>query len=109
MSDDVKSPAHYTAGEVEFIEAAEAMLGPEGFKAFCRGNAMKYLWRCERKGDAFKDVSKAHWYVCRWLDAYVRYEGSESDEAKCSMTDDLNVIWSDEGQDSPSADGSQDS
>lgn len=97
MSDDVRKPAHYTDGSVEFIEAVESALGPEGFLAFCKGNALKYLWRCDRKGSPFKDVSKAHWYVCRWMEAYDRYEAklaNSGEEEKGTMTAAFDVIWS---------------
>ena len=32
------------------MNAIRTALGPEGFKAFCRGNSIKYLWRYNRKG-----------------------------------------------------------
>lgn len=32
---------------------------------FCRGNAMKYIWRAGLKGDAVTDLKKARWYLDR--------------------------------------------
>lgn len=62
--DPVNHPAHYThSGEIECIDAIRAALGDEGFIAFCRGNALKYLWRCEHKGHTEQDLLKAEWYV----------------------------------------------
>jgi hypothetical protein len=59
--DNVNHPPHYTAGEIECIDAIRAALGREGFLAYCRGNAIKYLWRCEHKGGT-EDLKKAKWY-----------------------------------------------
>ena len=63
----VNHPPHYGQGEVECIDAIESALGAEGFKAYCRGNAMKYLWRSEYKGNSEADLSKANWYLNRIL------------------------------------------
>ena len=62
-NDPVNSPSHYTQGGIECIVAIEAMLGPDGFKAFCQGNSMKYLWRYKHKGRAAEDLDKANWYL----------------------------------------------
>jgi hypothetical protein len=66
--DNVNRPAHYTAGRIEAIEAIRAALGDEAFIAYCRGNAVKYLWRTGRKGSgeqAYEDLRKAAWYCTR--------------------------------------------
>lgn len=67
-SSPVDHPSHYTQGGVECIDALEAALGPEGFNAFCRGNAIKYLWRAEHKGKPLEDLEKARWYINRLID-----------------------------------------
>jgi len=64
QADAVNHPPHYTAGEIECIDAIRAALGREGFIAYCRGNAIKYLWRCEHKGGT-EDLRKAAWYLDR--------------------------------------------
>jgi hypothetical protein len=61
QADPVNHPPHYTAGEIECIDAIRAALGREGFIAYCRGNAIKYLWRCVHKGGT-EDLRKAAWY-----------------------------------------------
>ena len=61
--DSVNHPAHYTSGEIECIDAERAALGEEGFRAFCRGNALKYIWRAGKKGDAAEDLKKAVFYL----------------------------------------------
>lgn len=59
-ADMVAHPPHYTGhpSGVECIEIAEHM-------NFCRGNALKYLWRAGLKGDALEDLRKARWYLDR--------------------------------------------
>lgn len=67
--DMVNSPPHYNQGAVECIDAIESALGPDGFRAYCRGSAMKYLWRCELKHkDNRDDWLKARWYLNRLID-----------------------------------------
>lgn len=65
MSDPVNSPQHYNAGGVECIEAIEASMSPEEFKGYLKGNAMKYLWRYNLKGNAVQDLQKCIWYTQR--------------------------------------------
>lgn len=60
-SDAVNHPEHYTSDPsgVECI----AVTRHRGFNI---GNAIKYLWRAGRKGDATKeieDLRKARWYI----------------------------------------------
>lgn len=59
MSDAI-NPTHYQSHPtgVQCIEITEHM-------NFCRGNAMKYLWRAGLKGDALEDLQKARWYLDR--------------------------------------------
>lgn len=60
MSDAVNHPKHYTShpSGVECIKVTEHM-------NFCRGNAMKYIWRAGEKGNEIEDLKKARWYVDR--------------------------------------------
>lgn len=59
MSDAI-NPAHYQShpSGIECIQITEHM-------NFCRGNAIKYLWRAGEKGDAIEDLRKARWYIDR--------------------------------------------
>lgn len=57
MSDDplVTAPPHYTQGrfgDVECIEFTRLMM-------FNPGSAFKYVWRCEDRGTAVRDLEKA--------------------------------------------------
>ena len=65
--DMVNSPPHYTHGDIECIDAIRAALGPEGFAAFCRGNVLKYNFRCDHKG-GLQDGEKAAWYLDKLID-----------------------------------------
>lgn len=61
--DNVNSPAHYTGGKIECIEAIEeAVKDLKGIEAFAIGNAIKYLWRFDKK-NGVEDLQKAHWYI----------------------------------------------
>lgn len=58
--DMVNRPPHYTnhPSGVECITITEHM-------GFCIGNAIKYLWRADEKGNAIEDLEKARWYIDR--------------------------------------------
>ena len=68
IRDNVNSPSHYNQGGVECIDALAASLGEEGFKAYCRGNIIKYLWRLEHKGKSLEDAKKARWYLNKLIE-----------------------------------------
>ncbi len=61
----VDSPSHYTGGEIECIDALEAMLTPEEFIGYLRGACFKYQWRCRCKGETVQDLEKNKWYLDR--------------------------------------------
>ena len=62
--DMVNHPPHYQSDNgIECIDAIRAALGREGFIAYCRGNAIKYLWR--DKVNNVEDRNKAVWYINR--------------------------------------------
>ena len=68
MSDNVHNPAHYTAGGIETIDFIQAKLGPDGFRAYCLGNVLKYVTRHALKnGD--EDLKKAGVYLGWAIDA----------------------------------------
>lgn len=68
--DMVNNPPHYNQSGIECIEAIFAALGPEGFQAYCQGNALKYLWRHKYKGNAVEDLKKAQWYINKIIEVY---------------------------------------
>jgi hypothetical protein len=62
MTDNVYNPPHYKQGGIECIEAIQAALTEEEFRGYCKGNAMKYIWRERHKGGK-ESVEKAAWYL----------------------------------------------
>ena len=65
MTDPINHPAHYTqAGGLECIDVLDALGVSDDF---CRGNAIKYLWRMYDKGTALEDAKKARWYIDRLI------------------------------------------
>lgn len=63
-SGDPEDPERYTHGSVECIDAIESALTPEEFRGFCKGNALKYIWRERWKGGQL-DIDKAVDYLGR--------------------------------------------
>lgn len=60
MIDLVNHPPHYTShpSGVECIQITEHM-------SFNLGNAVKYIWRADEKGNDLEDLQKAAWYINR--------------------------------------------
>lgn len=56
--DPVNKPLHYTKhlSGIECIEITRRM-------NFNKGNAIKYIWRAEDKGNEIQDLQKAKWYI----------------------------------------------
>lgn len=69
MSDKI-NPEHYRshASGIECIQVTEHL-------NFCLGNAVKYIWRADLKGDGVADLEKAAWYISREIQR--RIEGAE--------------------------------
>lgn len=63
-ADMVNHPPHYKRGSVECIDAIQAALTDEEFRGYCKGNAMKYVYRERHKGGS-EDLKKAVWYLER--------------------------------------------
>lgn len=62
--DVINSPAHYKLEGlgIEGIDIIRSVLGPDKFQGFCRGNAIKYLIRADRKNGT-EDLRKAQKYL----------------------------------------------
>lgn len=82
MSDSVNRPSHYNAGSVETIEGIKAALG-DAFLDYCRGNVLKYVWRCRHKGKLLEDLRKAAKYL-EWAIA-------EAESEKLSEPQELEI------------------
>lgn len=63
VQDPVNHPKHYTShpSGIECIRITEHM-------NFCLGNAVKYIWRADEKGNSLEDLQKAAWYIAREID-----------------------------------------
>ena len=67
-TDAVNHPTHYTAGQIECIDALEsATTGLCGIEAICTANAIKYLWRWKLK-NGVQDLEKAKWYIDKLIE-----------------------------------------
>lgn len=71
MSDQVNSPAHYTAGRHEAIEVIEDSIhcAPCPEHGFLQGQALKYLLRLWHKDNSLQDAEKSRWYLNRLIDS----------------------------------------
>lgn len=65
-TDMVNHPPHYE-GKFECIDVMEDCYGEEAVKAFCLGNAFKYIYRCNKKFNKLEDVEKAIWYLNKYV------------------------------------------
>ena len=66
MTNEINRPAHYTAGEIECIDAIKAALTPDEFRGYLKGNILKYVWRERHKGGV-QSLGKAEWYLGRLI------------------------------------------
>ena len=76
-SEMVNHPAHYANRAYETIDVIEDTLTSEQFIGMLLGNAMKYLSRCQAKGNMIQDVMKAVWYLDRLTDTLEREEDGQ--------------------------------
>lgn len=60
--------SHYRDMEVQPWDAMKAWMTPAEFKGFLRGNAIKYLARCDKKGAPVEDLRKARHYIDRLIE-----------------------------------------
>lgn len=66
-ADMVNHPSHYNQGGIECIDALKAAtVSKIGIEAVCTANAIKYLWRYEKK-NGIEDIKKARWYIDRLI------------------------------------------
>ena len=64
--DMVNAPPQYTQGGIECIDAMQSAFGGTELEAYCKIEAFKYIWRCERK-NGNEDIRKAIWYLQKYL------------------------------------------
>lgn len=63
VNDLVNNPSHYTYGKYEVIDVIE-----DWNLNYRLGNAIKYIARCEHKGNKIQDLEKAIWYIRREIE-----------------------------------------
>ena len=65
MSEQVYSPNHYTAGNIETIDKIDAVIkGLPAKEAYLLGQIIRYVDRCEAKHETpFQDLQKANNYA----------------------------------------------
>jgi len=73
MSKDQVNPDHYRKhpSGIQCIQITEHM-------GFNLGNAVKYIWRADLKGDAITDLEKAKWYLEREIEKRETVEVSDA-------------------------------
>lgn len=62
-SNSVEHPSHYNQGKYEVIGVIE-----DWNLGFHLGNAVKYIARCEHKGNKVEDLEKAIFYINREIE-----------------------------------------
>lgn len=85
MTDSVNSPAHYQHAGIETIEYISAVLGADGFEAYCVGNVLKYVSRYKQKG-GLEDLRKAKVYL-EW--AIGEYAIEDQPDPMASLVEEL--------------------
>ena len=84
-NDPVNFPAHYNRGSIGCIDAIKSCQG-DGFKYYCQGSAMKYLWRYEHKGKPVQDLEKAKWFIDKLI-AFEQEDQSEDNKKHRDLTE----------------------
>lgn len=80
LDDPVNHPEHYRGENgIECIDGIEASMTDEEYKGYLKGNAMKYLWRYQRKGKPVEDLNKSIWYVTKLTD-FINEQKEASDD-----------------------------
>lgn len=97
--DMVDHPKHYNQHKVETIDIIESILnnlyGEKAFEAYCLGNVIKYLDRCEFKENKKQDLEKAKWYTLKGKvgDDQMLFFSSFLDEIKDGKLEEALEDW----------------
>lgn len=101
MTDAIFNPKHYMQGSHECIDEIKAMLSPEEFKGFLKGNIIKYRYRANLKNGK-EDLAKADnyaYYLMHGCFKKVKDNDSVSDNSNNdSMPDVLGYIIGSSGK-----------
>lgn len=88
MTDNVLQPKHYMQGSHECIDEIKAMLTPDEFKGFLKGNIIKYRYRANLKNGE-EDLAKADNYACYLINGHFKTENDKKDEIAFNKLNDL--------------------
>lgn len=88
MTDNVLQPKHYMQGSHECIDEIRAMLSPEEFKGFLKGNVIKYRYRANLKNGK-EDLEKADNYANYLINGHFKTENDKKDEIAFNKLNDL--------------------
>ncbi len=91
MNDNI-NPKHYRNGDIECIEAIRAALTPEEFRGYCKGNAIKYVWREGMKGGN-ESLQKANWYMDKAVSVSTQPQPAKPARAEELQADDGWIEW----------------
>lgn len=90
MTDNVLQPKHYMQGSHECIDEIKAMLTPDEFRGFLKGNVIKYRYRANLKNGK-EDLAKADNYVYYLINGHFKKAdlNSENNSNKQKSKDEL--------------------
>lgn len=88
MTDAVLQPKHYMQGSHECIDEIRAMLSPEEFKGFLKGNVIKYRYRANLKNGK-EDLAKADNYAYYLINGHFKTENNKKDEIAFNKLNEL--------------------
>ena len=85
--EQVNHPDHYNTQPIECIEIVKLYY-------FNVGNAIKYIWRCEHKGNKLQDLEKAKFYIKEELKLEREFSFNPLDYGLPQYFDDLDLTFS---------------
>ena len=90
MTDNVLQPKHYIQGSHECIDEIKAMLTPDEFRGFLKGNVIKYRYRANLKNGK-EDLAKADNYAYYLINGHFKKAdlNSENNSNKQKSKDEL--------------------
>lgn len=90
MTDAVLQPKHYMQGSHECIDEIKAMLTPDEFRGFLKGNVIKYRYRANLKNGK-EDLAKADNYAYYLINGHFKKAdlNSENNSNKQKSKDEL--------------------
>ena len=85
-ADEIHKPNHYDWRSVECKDVIRQLLVSEGYRRYCEGNVIKYLYRYTRKGTPTMDISKAVEYLKMIIEEEMSTDGRNERGKKWTYT-----------------------